>query len=119
MTLSVQALLELRWWIDSIREWNGRAIISPSPDLVIETDASLTGWGAVLDQQRIGGAWNSEEKELHINVLELKGALFAVRAFATDKANIHVHLKMDNVSAVTYIQKLGGTRSSRLFGVAH
>ena len=52
-------------------------------------------------------------------MLELKGALFAVRAFATDKANIHVHLKMDNVSAVTYIQKLGGTRSSRLFGVAH
>ena len=114
VSLPPEVLHELRWWIENIRGWNGKAIMTPSPDLVIETDASLSGWGAVLGHQRIGGVWNMEEKSLHINVLELRGALFAVRAFAKDSRRIHVHLRMDNVSAVTYIQKMGGTRSRQL-----
>ena len=109
LTLPPETLSELWWWIENIRNWNGRAIITPSPDIVIETDTSSTiGWGAVWKDHKIGGAWSSEEKLSHINVLELKGALFAVRAFAMDKRDIHIHLKMDNVSAVTYIQKMGG-----------
>ena len=107
LTLPPETISELRWWMEHIRDWNGRAIISPSPDLTIETDASLSGWGAVLEDQKIGGVWNPEEAKLHINVLELKGALFAVRSFASEKRNIHIHLKMDNISAVTYLQKLG------------
>ena len=109
LTLPPETISELRWWIENIRDWNGRAIITPSPDLTIETDASSTiGWGAVWKDQRIGGAWSPEEKLAHINVLELKGALFAVRSFAADKRNVHVHLKMDNTSAVAYVQKMGG-----------
>ena len=118
ITLSLEALKELRWWVDNIRGWNGKAIMTPSPDMTIDTDASLSGWGAVWKHQKIGGVWTPEEANLHINVLELTGALFAVRAFAKDKQNAHVHLRMDNVSAVTYIQKMGGTRSSRLLEVA-
>ena len=114
VTLTPDTLLELRWWISNIKDWNGRAIITPSPDLTIETDASLSGWGAAMQNHRIGGAWSPEEASLHINVLELRGALFAVRAFAMERTGIHVHLRMDNVSAVTYIQKMGGTRSQQL-----
>ena len=38
---------ELQWWIAHLNAWNGRAILTPPPDLVIETDASQQGWGAV------------------------------------------------------------------------
>jgi len=34
------------WWIEKVREWNGRPIIAQPPDLVVELDASLLGWGA-------------------------------------------------------------------------
>ena len=39
----------LNWWIDSLSEWNRRAILSPVPDLVITMDLSLKRRGAVCD----------------------------------------------------------------------
>lgn len=38
--LSPQAKEELVWWKDNLDAWNGKALISGSPDLIIETDAS-------------------------------------------------------------------------------
>ena len=47
--LSPQAREELSWWRDSLMAWNGKALVSGDPDLTIETDASLLGWGAVCN----------------------------------------------------------------------
>ena len=55
-----------------------------------------------------------EERKHHINWLELQGGVFAVRTFAKDKSNIHVRLRMDNTTAIAYINRLGGTRSQAL-----
>lgn len=33
-------------WIHNMTEWNGRAIQTPDPTMVIETDALKKGWGA-------------------------------------------------------------------------
>jgi hypothetical protein len=55
-----------------------------------------------------------EEKNLHINALEMKAAVIAIRSLTRTKENIHVHLKMDNVTAVTYLNKMGGTKSCTL-----
>ena len=50
---------------------------------------------------------------LHINALELKVAEFGLIALTEDKSDIHVHvhLKMDNMSVLAHINKMGGTRS--------
>ena len=85
--------------------------------LTLITDASKKGWGAVWGTRKCQGLWKKEETLCHINVLELKGALFAVRTFCKDMRDIHVHLKMDNRSAVAYIQKMGGTKSQALMKV--
>ncbi len=55
---------------------------------------------------------------LHINALELRAALFAVRAFTAKKTNLHVHLRMDNRTAITCILKMGGTQSPILLQIA-
>ena len=47
VTLDQRAVEELLWWKDQLRNWNGRDIVPPPPDMVIETDASNIGWGAV------------------------------------------------------------------------
>ena len=45
MTLSVLPREELSTWVRSINIWNGRPILPPPVDFVMQTDASLQGWG--------------------------------------------------------------------------
>lgn len=107
--LSDDCQKDLQWWIDQMSNWNGPSIITPAPDLTITTDASLRGWGAVCQGRHTGGIWTQEESSsLHINALELKAALFAVRAFPPNQTQLHVHLRMHNRMAVAYLLKMEG-----------
>ena len=99
------------WWMEMLQQTNGKAIISPGPDLVIETDASRQGWGAAMGAVTVRGHWTAVEQEEHINVLELRAVLFAVQALCSTKSNMHLHIKADNITAVAHINKMGGTRS--------
>ena len=38
------------------------------PDVIITTDASTLGWGAVCNNSKIQGHWNGIERTNHINV---------------------------------------------------
>ena len=118
IALSVEAKDKLRWWLAHLNAWNGRALLRPSPDVIIETDASRTGWGAVCQGVTTGGLWSQMEQKLHINCLELLAGCFAVKSFTKDRLCVHVRLRMDNVSAVAYINRLGGTRSLILSNLA-
>ena len=71
----------------------------------------MLGWGAVCRGIRTGGLWSQLERKNHINYLELLEAMFAVKSFARDMRNSHVHLKMDNRMAVFYVNHMGGTCS--------
>ena len=82
IALSSEAREELHWWSAHLDAWNGRALLRPAPDLVIETDASRKGWGAVCQGVRTGGLWSQMKRTLHINCLELLAGSFAVKSFA-------------------------------------
>ena len=112
--LTKEAREELESWRDHFTQWNGRSLIAHNSSLTIETDASKKGWGAVCNGVRTGGPWTPEERTMHINCLELLAAFLAVKCFAKDKTNLTIHLKMDSMSALTYINKLGGTISPQL-----
>ena len=73
--------------------------------------ASKVGWGAVLSETSTGGQFSMEEKESHINVLELKGVLFGLQAFCSGLMDTHILLKVDNTPAVSAINKMGSTKS--------
>ena len=64
LPLSREAREEIGWWLVHLEAWNGRAILSTPPDLVIETDASKVGWGAACQGVRTGGLWSQKEKKL-------------------------------------------------------
>ena len=89
-------------------------MIGPNPNMTMETDASLLGWGAVSSGVRTNGLWSEKERTFHINHLELMAGTFAVKTFARQQRDIHLHLKMDNKTAVFYINKMGGTKSTAL-----
>ena len=100
ITLSAEAKDNLCWWLAHLNAWNGRALVQPSPDVIIEKDTSRTSWGAVCQGVTTGGLWPLMEKMLHINCLERLASLFVVKSFTKDRLCVHVRLCMDNVSAV-------------------
>ena len=54
------------------------------------------------------------ESRMHINCLELLAATLAIKSYARERKNIHIHLMMDSMTALTYINKYGGTVSPEL-----
>jgi hypothetical protein len=97
---------------------NGKAISASIPDLIIYSDASLSGWGAALNGASASGLWTSEDKSRHINELELLAALWALKSFTAGASNIAIQLMLDNRTAVAYVNKSGGTRSRNLCSIA-
>ena len=72
--LSVEAREELQWWTSYLEQWNGKSLLIHQPDLVIESDASLRGWGAAAQGITTGGPWSQQERRHHINCLEILAA---------------------------------------------
>lgn len=112
--IMLEARTEISWWLDHMDAWNGRAIFASVPEIVIESDASRWGWGARCWSVETGGRWSQEELKLHINCLELLAGSFALRTLSPHKGSYCLLLRMDNVSAVPYLNRLGGTRSRLL-----
>ena len=80
-TPSPAARDDLAWWLGQLKRWNGRSFIVRQPEVVIQSDASLKGWGAVCQGRRIQGRWSFKESAWHINCLELKAATLAIQTF--------------------------------------
>ncbi|WAR20627.1 YI31B-like protein [Mya arenaria] len=107
MSITESIKNELSWWIQNLSHQN-RQIIHGNPDLIITTDASSFGWGAVSENESIGGRWDDTEIQNLINVLELFAASHALKSFCKTKSNIHVQIRSDNSCTVAYICHIGG-----------
>jgi ribonuclease HI len=93
---------------------SGVDLHQPQAVYVVHTDASLEGWGAHCTHLHAQGRWSNLERSLHINILELKAVLHAVKAFAKFLINKPVQIATDNTTVVAYINKQGGTHSWEL-----
>ncbi|XP_068716794.1 uncharacterized protein [Montipora capricornis] len=111
VTLLNLAQQDLRWWIQNIQ--NAKNLINhPNPTIILESDASNMGWGAVYQTKSTGGRWTHNEQQLHINALEMKAAFFALQTFCQNLRDQHVRVIIDNTTAVTYINDMGGSHSA-------
>ena len=100
MTINPEANSELQWWLDNAHTCY-KYINIPSPSLIITTDASLLGWGAVFNDCSTGGRWTEKESNSHINELELQAVNFGLRSFFTTTSKTHIRVRSDNMTAVT------------------
>ena len=114
VALYTEEKAELQWWFDHLSAWNGKTIMAEKPSMVIESDASTQGWEATCEGICTGGPWSPEESQWHTNCLEALAAFYAVKCFVRDKRSITVLLRLDNTTAVAYVNKLGGTVSHQL-----
>ena len=110
MTLSPLATMEIHWWHTNVST-SHHFICAPPPDTTIYSDASLDGWGATNSLTTVGALWEDMDDLPHINVLELYIAKLVLTHLAANCQGSHIHLKLDNFAAVSYINKMGGTHS--------
>ena len=110
MTLSPESISDLRWWVANLPT-ACKNIVTVNPDIEMETDASLLGWGAVCNGQSAQGMWSPVEKQKHINELELLAAHFGIKSFLPLLKGKHVCIKSDNSTTVCYLNAMGGTKS--------
>ena len=116
---SSSACIDLEWW-SSVGDTLPFRSLSPFvADLELYCDASLTGWGCWTSEGKEAfGAWSAEESDLHINVLEGLSVYFAFKCFFKSTYNCSILVRSDNSSVVAYINKQGGTTSSRLCAIS-
>lgn len=117
-------------WSPSIREellWWKQIFLDPSQcniirsgkfTLEIFSDASLTGWGAVCGEARTHGFWSEDEKQNHINWLELLAIFHALRCFASHLKDCSILLRVDNATALSYVNRMGSIKFPHLSSLA-
>ena len=109
MQISSESKLCIKWWIRNIETVN-KPISPGKMDRRIETDSSLMGYGGhdVTHDIEFSGTWSEQDKQFHINYLELKAAFLCLQFFCEHVTNEHIHLFLDNTVALKYISKMGG-----------
>ena len=104
----------LRWWLEESNVITGQPLHPLKHALQIFTGASKEGWGAHLNGHMARGNWSLPESKLHINYLELKAVLLALKKFQALCTNTTVLIATDNTTVVAYINKEGGMKSGPL-----
>ena len=104
----------LQWWLLEENVLSGQPLHPVRHALQLFTDASKDGWGAHLNDHTARGCWSLPESRLHINYLELKAVLLALKEFTDLCTGQIVLVATDNTTVVSYINKEGGMRSGPL-----
>jgi hypothetical protein len=102
---------DLEWWQELTRDLGSAPLVQGEVQVVLTTDASTTGWGAVCNARTAKGQWKTKERALHINHLELLAVRRGLETWAGTLSNTSVLLQVDNLTVVSYLKKGGGTRS--------
>lgn len=109
MGLSNRSRCDLGWWLWHIPK-GFRKIRTTSPPYTLTTDASLSGWGAVWEGVSSGGRWGEHEKNLHINVLELRAVWLGLNTFCRQCTGVDIKVLSDNTTTVSYLNNQGGNQ---------
>lgn len=111
-----QASNDLHWWTElRAHAATGRPIWPGATTLMLDTDASGSGWGAVLDNRaEARGCHGVDRNGLHINLLELGAVTLALQSFShlITRGSI-IRLRTDSMVALG-VMRAGSSRSTAL-----
>ena len=118
--LSISSRNDIIWWLNNVRDKNGKSIKPKLISCHCKTDASLQGWGGVNTQNNkyANGRWTTNEMQLSINILELMAIFNVLQSLYSDYCNEHIEIQSDNVTAIKYINDMGGMTCSVMDSIA-
>ena len=120
MQLSPAAKEELRWWCDNVGH-GYRRIQHASYSHSFQVDASDSGWGIACttdESLQSHGFWSQEQRSFHINVRELYVVFICLTVFCKEMSDTHIRFEIDNTTAVSYVNGMGGCKSAACNEVA-
>ncbi|KAJ8945284.1 hypothetical protein NQ317_001091 [Molorchus minor] len=117
MTIPSYIREDLDWWDSHILSSKNQ-IREDSFSCIIYTDASKTGWGAYCDTQATHGWWNQAQAQKHINYLELLAVFYGLGCFAQNYSDCNILLRVDNTTALSYINRMGSIKYPELNSLA-
>ena len=94
---------DLRWWSQKRLE-EGISLKVSLPDLHFWSDASDQGWGAFLGPEGTSGLWSLRDKQLSINLRELKAIRLGLFHFEESVVGRNLAVFCDNTTAVAYLR---------------
>ena len=97
---------------------NGRALIQPPAEVLIQTDASTNSSGTTCNRFSTGRMWSAQEMKNHINFSELLAIKLAIRTFSKTSKQKAIYLQVNNMVALTYLLKMRGTQNLKLILLA-
>ena len=115
--LSQEVREDMSWWMVRNHLLKGVRFGTPALDLHLYLDTSWSEWGSHPLDRVLSGVW-SEQKLLHINLLEMKALCLALQSFQELVAGRRVTAMCDNSTVVAYVNKQGGTVSRSLCTLA-
>ena len=109
LTLDRDTRSDLEWWLHALGSWNGAPIQTGPIDFQIETDASMSGWGARIkgSNKMAAGFWNVRLSQMPSNYRELMAVLLALKSFSFPRGK-KIQILTDNITTAAYINQLGG-----------
>lgn len=111
LTVDVSCQTALAPWTEPQLLHQGAPIGRIHFRMVVTTDASLRGWGAICADKTVRGEWSLSQSRLHINHLELLTVFLALKHFLHALQGHHVLVRTDNTTVLSYINRQGGTHS--------
>lgn len=108
---------DFRWW-EKIIKHTDNPIRNNRLCLEIFSDASLSGWGVFCKGESVNGFWSQTERNCHINYLELLAAFLGIKCFCKNITNSEILLRIDNTTAISYINRMGGIQFPHLNNIA-
>jgi len=105
---------DLVWWRDELPWFTSSPLRDPPTSLTIWSDAASSeglGWGGHSSDGGVAsGVWSDTELQFHINQLESMAATLTMDKLLPPHTSA-THF-VDNMTAMSYIRRMGGTRSS-------
>ena len=118
--LSRAGRLDMEWWVQvfPLREHQASSLSKSDFTLMVMTDASgHFGWGGHSTRGEFcQGQWTALQERSHINRKEIWAAHFSLQQLMSQ--GDQVHLSLDSLTAVSFINRMGGTRSRPLCSAA-
>ena len=98
--------------VGRLEVYNDQTFSQLNPHMIIQTDVSLTVWGAVCNGFKTSWQWSEEERTLYINVLEL---LAIGSIFHYQKENRKtINFQIENKAGLFCFLKKGGKQSTNI-----
>jgi len=111
--LSAATILDLEDWRHGLSTWNRRLANLQPCNVLLNTEASLTGWGASLGATsssltHTSVGWWPPSKQRHINVLKITAVHNALKSFLLLIQGKAVWICCDNIATMAHLNHMGG-----------